>query len=156
MHVIQVKNISPCFLSFNNPTSLLNQNKEPTFIERIYEDMKVGQKIKKLREFKNFTQEYMAVQLEMSAANYSRLERDEIPLTLEKLQSISEVLEVNYLDILTFDEKQVFNFINHAQSQPHSQGYFHQQYNYPPDAIEELTKRIDNLEKLIKEQRSKS
>ncbi|MCO5230668.1 MAG: helix-turn-helix domain-containing protein [Chitinophagales bacterium] len=138
---------------------MLNQNKQPTFIERIYVDMKVGHKIKKLREFKNYTQEYMAVHLEMSAANYSRLERDEIPLTLDKLQSISEVLEVNYLDILTFDEKQVFNFINHSQSQPHSQGYFHKQYNYPPDLIQKfdtIEKRIDQLEKLIKEQRDKS
>jgi transcriptional regulator with XRE-family HTH domain len=116
--------------------------------------MKVGQKIKKLRELKNFTQEYMAAHLEMSAANYSRLERDEIPLTLEKLQSISQVLEINYLDILTFDEKQVFNFINHSQSQPYSQGYIHQQYNYPPELVQKfviIEKRIKELEKIMKE-----
>jgi len=112
--------------------------------------MKVGQKVKKLRELKNYTQEYMAAQLEMSVGNYSKIERDEIPLTLERLQKISEVLSVNYLDLLNFDEKQVFNFINQSNSQPYSQGYFHQQYNYPPQVIEELTKRIEELEKLLK------
>ncbi|MDR0802540.1 MAG: helix-turn-helix domain-containing protein, partial [Fluviicola sp.] len=36
--------------------------------------MHVGQKIKKLRELKNFTQEYMANRLEMTQPSYSKIE----------------------------------------------------------------------------------
>lgn len=116
--------------------------------------MEIGHKIKKVREIKGYTREYMAAQLEMSVSNYGKLERDEIPITLEKLQLISESLGVNYVDILSFDEKQVFNFINNGNHS--SQAYvLSQQYTYPPHLIEELTKRIDELEKLIKEQREK-
>lgn len=117
--------------------------------------MKIGHKIKKIREIKGFTREYMAAQLEMSVSNYGKLERDEIPITLEKLQLISESLDVNYLDILSFDEKQVFNFFNNGT---HAQGYlFSKHHNHPPSSsIEELTKRIDELEKLIREQQDKS
>ena len=112
--------------------------------------MKVGQKIKKLREFKNLTQEYMAAQLEMSVGNYSKIERDEVSLTIDRLQKISEILNINFLDILAFDEKQVFNFIHNS----HSQGLnIYQQNNYPANSveqkIEEIMKRLDDLEKRI-------
>lgn len=115
--------------------------------------MQIGQKIKKLRELKNYTQEYMAAQLEMSVSNYSRLERNEISITLDKLQLVSEALGVDYLDILTFDEKNVFNFINSLNG-PNSQGYVFHQSNHSTENLERkvnsLEKKIEALEKLLK------
>ncbi|MBK9633709.1 MAG: helix-turn-helix transcriptional regulator [Bacteroidetes bacterium] len=81
--------------------------------------MKIGNKIKKIRELKNYTQEYMANELSMSISNYSKIERDEISVTLDRLNEIAIVLKMKFQDILAFDEKNVFNFIN----SPHSQGY---------------------------------
>jgi transcriptional regulator with XRE-family HTH domain len=72
----------------------------------------IGQKIQKLRELKNFTQEYMAEQLKMSQANYSRLENDNIGLSVDKLQIIAQILEVSPSDLMAFDEKMVFNISN--------------------------------------------
>ncbi len=112
--------------------------------------MEIGYKIRKIREIKGFTREYMAALLEMSVTNYGRIERDEIPITLDKLQAISESLGVNYLDILSFDEKQVFNFVQND----HSKGYnIYQQNIYNSQEIaqklNELEEKIQSLEKQI-------
>lgn len=113
--------------------------------------MQIGNKIKKLREIKGLTREYMAAELKMSISSYSRMERDEVSITLGKLQQVSEVLELNYLDILSFDEKQIFNFINNL-NYTNAQRYIqNQKHIHSPRLIEELNKRIEELEKIIKE-----
>lgn len=56
---------------------------------------KIDSKIKKTREDKGITQVLMAYHLEMSEANYGRLEKDDARLNLPKLNKIAEVLEVN-------------------------------------------------------------
>ena len=74
--------------------------------------IKVGNKIKKLRELKNFTQEYMATSLNLSPNGYGKIERDEVDVTLSRLEEVAKVLEVDYQQILNFDEKQIFNLYN--------------------------------------------
>lgn len=75
----------------------------------------IGQKIKKLRELKNLTQEYMAAQLEMSQSAYSKIETGESDVTFKKLELISRALDVKPEDILTFNERLVFN-VQHNQT----------------------------------------
>lgn len=111
--------------------------------------MKVGNKIKKIRELKNYTQEYMANELSMSISNYSKIERDEISITLDRLDEIATILKMKFQDILAFDEKNVFNFIN----SPHSQGYINNLYagNTNADKIlNEIFARLNNIEKKLK------
>lgn len=108
--------------------------------------MKIGHKIKKIREIKGFTREYMAAQLEMSVSNYGKLERDEVPITLDKLHTISESLDINYLDILSFDEKQVFNIFNTPSTYGH--GYVH---HITHNGSENLEKKVESLEKKLEE-----
>lgn len=75
--------------------------------------MKAGEKIKQIRELKGYSQEYMAMRLDMSQNNYSPIEAEEVKLTLDRLSQIAEILDVNPLDILSFDKDLVFN--NHNQ-----------------------------------------
>jgi len=70
--------------------------------------LKIGGKVKKLRELRNFTQDYMAEALQMSQAGYGKIERDETDISLSRLQQIAGVLQVGLLDILGFDEKLMF------------------------------------------------
>lgn len=67
--------------------------------------MNIGQKIRKLREQKNLTQEYVATKLSMSIANYSKIERNEIPLTVNRLNDLATLFEVHMTEIFTSDEK---------------------------------------------------
>lgn len=73
--------------------------------------------IKKFRELKNFTREYIATELEMSVSGYSKIERGEIDLTLSKLQKIADVLKVSTSEILNFDVTNIFNIANNQQVQ---------------------------------------
>jgi len=66
-------------------------------------------KIKQLRELKNFTQEYMAQKLGLSTRAYSKIETGETQLTINRLNEISEILQMPPMEILGFDDKQVFN-----------------------------------------------
>ena len=78
--------------------------------------MSVGEKIKKLRELKNYTQNYMANELNLSLSGYGKIERDETDISLSRLEEIAKVLEVDLPTILSFDEKNVFNFSNNENA----------------------------------------
>jgi transcriptional regulator with XRE-family HTH domain len=76
-------------------------------------DMKaIGDKIKKLREIRGFSQEYMAERMGISQAGYSKMERETTDLTLTRLEQIANVLEINPMDLIAMDEKIVFNNCN--------------------------------------------
>ncbi len=66
-------------------------------------------KIKQIRELKNFTQEHIATELGLSIRAYSKIESGETQLTINRLNEISQILGVAPMEILGFDEKQVFN-----------------------------------------------
>ena len=72
----------------------------------------IGNKIKNIRELKNFTQEYMAEKLDISQAAYSKMEKGDTKISPDKLNKIAEILEVNPDDvkgsnngIITYNEK---------------------------------------------------
>ncbi|MBU3680433.1 MAG: helix-turn-helix transcriptional regulator [Flavobacterium sp.] len=66
-------------------------------------------KIKQIRELKNFTQEYMAQKLGLSTRAYSKIESGETQLTINRLNEISAIMGVPPMEVLGFDDKQVFN-----------------------------------------------
>lgn len=75
-------------------------------------NMILGQKVKKLRELKNFTQEYMAKQLGLSQSGYSKIEAGEVDLPQSRLKQIADVLGLKIEDILAFNEHVVFNVMH--------------------------------------------
>ena len=66
--------------------------------------MKTGEKIRKIRQLKDFSQSYMAAKLGISQNHYSRLERGETKIAQERLEQIAELLEVDVTDISSFDD----------------------------------------------------
>ena len=77
--------------------------------------MKIGNRIKKIREYKNYTQEWMAGQLGITQRAYSKIENDEVTLSVDKLFSISEILDVNVSEFLNNDGKYIYNNITTHQ-----------------------------------------
>ncbi len=71
----------------------------------------IGSRIKKIREQKHYSQEYMAEQLKITQAAYSRIESDQIQINVERLREISKLLDVNEGDLISGDTN-VFNFHN--------------------------------------------
>jgi transcriptional regulator with XRE-family HTH domain len=76
--------------------------------------MRVGNKIKSLRELKNYTQAFMASHLNMSISGYSKIESGKTDISLSRLYQIAEVLETEVSKILSFDAKTVFNQSHNA------------------------------------------
>lgn len=64
----------------------------------------VGLRIKNYRELKGFSQEYVASKLHISCSAYSRIERNEVSLSLDKLIHIAEVLNVSLEKIIFGDD----------------------------------------------------
>ena len=62
--------------------------------------MKLHQKIKTLRLSKNFTQNYMADELGIDTTNYSRLEKGECKITVNRLAKIAQILETDLNQLL--------------------------------------------------------
>jgi transcriptional regulator with XRE-family HTH domain len=60
----------------------------------------IAHTIRRVREERNYTQEYMASQLGISTKSYSNLENNIHRLTLDRLHHIAEVLEVPLIRLL--------------------------------------------------------
>lgn len=71
--------------------------------------MKIGEKLRKIRDFYGYTQEDVASQIAVSTSQYCKYERDETPVTLETLEKISAVYKLTQVDILNWDEHTIFN-----------------------------------------------
>jgi transcriptional regulator with XRE-family HTH domain len=74
--------------------------------------MIVGQKIKKLRELKNFTQEFMAKELNLSQSAYSKIESGETDIPYSRLEEVAQVLGMRPEDVVAFNEHMVFNVMH--------------------------------------------
>lgn len=77
--------------------------------------MKLGERIKKIRELKNLTQDFMAEQLRMTQSSYSKLEKRN-DIQFSKLEQIAKVLGVRTEEIIKLDERVVFNLINNKSA----------------------------------------
>jgi transcriptional regulator with XRE-family HTH domain len=97
----------------------------------------VGRKIRKVRELKGYSQENMANALGISTANYSKIERGEVKLSLDTLGSIIKVLEVNLETLMNFDELQIFNNCKDSNCGCHGTNIIN-----PIEKIQELYERI--------------
>ena len=74
--------------------------------------LKIGLKIKKLRELKNLTQEHMTKSIGIFQGAYSRMELGETEITYTKLVKISEELGMRPEEVIVFNESLVLNVMN--------------------------------------------
>lgn len=75
----------------------------------------IEEKIRNVRELKNFTQEYMAERLGITQAGYSKIENGGTKLSYSKLSEISKILDVEVEELLSFDSQKYFNSFNNVK-----------------------------------------
>ena len=75
--------------------------------EKLKEEMRVvANNIRKIREYRNYTQDYLAAKLEISQNAYSKIELGYSKLTLDRLFHIAIILDVDVKEILYFNPDQ--------------------------------------------------
>jgi len=75
--------------------------------EKLKEEMRVvASNIRKIREYRNYTQDYLAAKLEISQNAYSKIELGYSKLTLDRLFHIAIILDVDVKEILYFNQEQ--------------------------------------------------
>lgn len=60
-----------------------------------------GQKLRLLREYRNYSQEYIAEKLGITQNAYSRIENNQTRLTAERLEKLAIILEISPLELLS-------------------------------------------------------
>lgn len=71
--------------------------------------MKIGEKIRKIREIKGISQDAVATHLDISPQAYGKMERGETKLDHVRIEEIAKYLQMNVEDIINFDAKNIFN-----------------------------------------------
>lgn len=69
----------------------------------------IGEKIKKFRESKNLSQEFVADYLGISQTAYSRIESNQTKLTSERISSLASLFEVPEHEFFHHGDNLVFN-----------------------------------------------
>ncbi len=114
--------------------------------------MQIGNKLKRLRELKNLNQEEVAKKLNITKQAYSKIERNETKLDLDRIVDLAEIFDIKPEEL--FNEESINISIAKECEAPNQQnsGNLNTTYNYyyGNEAIPILQKTIDNQQETIK------
>ena len=69
----------------------------------------IAKNIRKHRELKGFSQEYMAHQLSVNQSTYAKMENSSTKITIDKLFSVAKLLETDVSDLLNEEKSTIYN-----------------------------------------------
>lgn len=93
----------------------------------------ISKNIKRFRENRDYTQEYIASKMGISQSAYRKFESGETEISLSKLEKIAEVLDIPLTEFLVSDDKFIYNNFNN---------YNKGTINNQPDITTELYDKI--------------
>lgn len=118
--------------------------------------MKINEKIRHLRESRQWTQEEMATKLSMSTQGYAKIERGDTRLNLDRLGKITEVLGIDITELLSYGEAQL-QFIHSPSTDSFNNAFFSNSNSDMQLEIQRMqlliahqTKTIESLNREIK------
>jgi transcriptional regulator with XRE-family HTH domain len=105
-------------------------------------------RIKKIREYRNYTQQYMADSLELSQNAYCKIENGTTKLTIDRLENIATILDVPLESILS-SSNQTFNIQNNDKLYGHIENLYEANKELLEKQIALLQQQNENLLKTI-------
>lgn len=116
-----------------------------------FQPLQIGQKIKKLRELKNFTQSHLASELGITQSAYSKMELGETEVSYSKLAKIAEVFGMSPEEIMTFNEQMIFNVMHNQTGNGFviNKGFTENEKKLYEDQITHLKEEINYLKKVL-------
>lgn len=115
---------------------------------------KVLQNIRKTREYKNYTQEYLAIQLGIDTKSYSNIENGISKLSIDRLLKIADVLEappesfLNPSQNFSFSHCSNSGYLNNPKFDNHDS--FKEAKAAWQALVEQLRAEVDFLKELVK------
>lgn len=79
--------------------------------QAILKAKEVAGNIRKLREYRDYTQDYLAAKLNISQNAYSKIELGYSRITLERLFVIAQILEVSATDLIAIEQDELIKLI---------------------------------------------
>lgn len=110
---------------------------------------RIGENLRKIREIKGIKQESVAKQLGLTTNGYGKIERGETSLNIKRLEEIAEILGVNAIDIMHFDENVVFNINTMSNSAPNGTV---NNYSLSAEERQIFADQIKSLNELVEKQ----
>lgn len=74
--------------------------------------MKLGNKIRKIREIKELKQEYVAKKLFISVNSYGKIERDEVEINFTRAEQIAAVFNIKLTTLINFSDETLWELLD--------------------------------------------
>jgi len=111
------------------------------------------QNIKKIREEKGISQEYMAMELGISQSTYTKVERGEVNLYVDRLLKIADILDVGLSKIFNESTSKIFNVnSNDSSTNTNQVQVVENLYNDNKEIINKLQNILEEENKHLKEE----
>ncbi|MFV0531840.1 MAG: helix-turn-helix domain-containing protein [Flavobacteriales bacterium] len=110
----------------------------------------LGKNIKKYRELKGYSQEYMAHELDITQANYAKMENNSIKITVDRLLKIALLLETDIAELLEMKKQTIYNQSDNQTA--NAFGSVQNLYQENKEVYEKLIQAKDEQITLLKEQ----
>ena len=111
------------------------------------------QNIKKIREDKGLSQEYMAMKLGISQSTYTKVERGEVNLYVDRLLKIIKILDVGLAKVFDEEAQNIYNVNSNDSSTNTNQVQVVENiYNGNKDVIDKLQNVFEEENKHLKEE----
>ena len=114
----------------------------------------IGDNIRKIRMLKNIDAKTLADKLGISVSAFTKIERGETQIDLERINRIAETLQVNPDDITSFNPDRLYQNVEKAHVAANNIDTIENNnyYSIPKEILDTLTEQLKTANELIKEQ----
>lgn len=105
--------------------------------------MQINEKVKKVRELSNLTQEEMASQLNMSTNGYTKIEQGKTRLNIPMLERIAAILGINLTELLNINDKNLVCLI--SENSQNSSNYYANETTIELEKLQLILNHKDEL-----------
>lgn len=124
----------------------------------IMESLKIGDKLRTLRDLHGIKQEDIAQRLGISQNTYSKLETGETDLTISRLEEIAKIYNLKPMDLFNFDPKYIIHQMHNQSVTIHGdiiQSNFEKEIELYKDQITQLKEENKFLKDMIEHLKKK-
>ena len=106
--------------------------------------------IRRIREQKGYSQDYMASSLDISQASYARIENQESKLTIDRLQKIADILDTDITAFLDSSKLTIQNQTNNDGA--YGNGYVENLHIENKETTKKLIQTLENENQYLKKE----